>query len=139
MYNDLESMKQDAIKKLKELGDKRSINYVVSKLKYKRFKTNVILGTSIVASIGTGILGYNVGKATNKDNNINIYGEDGQLLWNISELLRTYSDKNGLKYYEDMYFDIILLGNEKISCIGFINHCEIDLKNESIINIVNNR
>ena len=72
-------------------------------------------------------------------NNINIYSKDGQLLWNISELLRTYSDKNGLKYYEDMYFDIILLGNEKISCIGFINHCEIDLKNESIINIVNNR
>lgn len=72
------------------------------------------------------------------DNNINIYGEDGQLLWNISELLRAYSDKNGLKYYDDMYFDIILLTNEKIFCVGFINHCEIDLKNESIINIVNN-
>lgn len=71
--------------------------------------------------------------------NINAYGENGQLLCNISELLRTYSDKNGLKYYSDMYFEIRLLGDEKIFCIGFINHCEIDLKVGCITRIVDNR
>jgi len=73
------------------------------------------------------------------DNNINAYDENGQFLWNISELLKTYSDKNGLKYYDDMYYSIRLLDNEKIFCIGFINHCEIDLKSSSITKIVNNR
>ncbi len=73
------------------------------------------------------------------DNNINTYGDNGQLLWNISELLKAYSDKNGFKYYDDMYFDIRVLDNEKIFCIGFINHCEIDLKSGIITKIVNNR
>ncbi len=73
------------------------------------------------------------------DNNINVYGKNGELIYNISELLKAYSDKNGLKYYDDMYFDIRILDNEKIFCIGFINHCEIDLKISSITKIINNR
>ena len=72
-------------------------------------------------------------------NNINVYDENGQLLWNISELLKSYSDRNGFKYYDDMYFDIRLLDNEKFFCIGFTNHCEIDLKSNSITKLVNNR
>lgn len=96
---------------------------------------------------------FNIGKYivelivpdTNRDlsyssgNNINAYDENKQLIWNISELLKNYSDRNGLKYYDDMYFDIRLLDNEKIFCIGFVNHCEIDLKSSSITKIVNNR
>ncbi|GEM_PF-1098618 len=72
-------------------------------------------------------------------NNINIYGDNGYFLWNISELLKVYSDKNGFRYYEDMYFDIRLLDNERIFCTGFTNHCEIDLKSGSITKIINNR
>ncbi len=73
------------------------------------------------------------------ENNINAYDEDGLLLWNISELLKTYSDKNGLRYDKDMYFDIRILDNENIFCIGFINHCEIDLKSKKIIRLANNK
>ena len=73
------------------------------------------------------------------NNNINVYGENRQLIWNISKLLKNYSNRVGLKYYDDMYFDIRLLDNEKIFCIGFINHCEIDLKSSSITKIINNR
>jgi hypothetical protein len=73
------------------------------------------------------------------DNNINIYDDNGHFLWNISELLKVYSDKSGLRYYEDMYFDIQLLDNERIFCVGFKNHCEIDLKSGSITKIINNR
>jgi hypothetical protein len=71
--------------------------------------------------------------------NIQIYNKNGQFIWNISELLRNYSDRNGLKYYSDMYFDIRLLDNQNIFCVGFINHCEIDLKAGTIVRIVNNR
>jgi hypothetical protein len=73
------------------------------------------------------------------ENNINVFDENGELLWNISKLLKAYSDKNGVKYYDELYFDIRLLDNQNIFCIGFNNHCEIDLKTGSIIKIVNNR
>lgn len=82
---------------------------------------------------------------TNRDlkyslsNNINLYGQDGELIWNISKLLKIYSDRIGLKYYDDMYFDIKVLDNDKILCIGFINHCEIDLERSRITKIINNR
>jgi hypothetical protein len=72
-------------------------------------------------------------------NNINAYDENELLLWNISELLKSYSDKMGLKYYEDMYFEIRILDHHNIFCVGFINHCEIDLDTKCIIRIVNNR
>lgn len=72
-------------------------------------------------------------------NNINSYDKNGKLLWNISELLKAYLDKNALKYYDEMYFEIRLLEDDKIFCIGFINHCEIDLRNGIITKIVNNR
>lgn len=73
------------------------------------------------------------------ENNINVFNENGEFLWNISKLLKTYSDKNGLKYYDELFFDIRLLDNQNIFCIGFNNHCEINLKIGSIIKIVNNR
>lgn len=72
-------------------------------------------------------------------NNINAYDENDFLLWNISDLLKTYSDKNGLKYYSEMYFDIRSLDNQNIFCVGFTNHCEIDLKTMNVIKIINNR
>ena len=72
-------------------------------------------------------------------NNINVYDENDIFLWNISELLKSYSELNGLQYYDDMYFDIRILDNQNIFCIGFANHCEIDLKTKRIIKLVNNR
>ena len=74
-----------------------------------------------------------------KINNINIYDENNIFICNISELLEIYSNINGLKYYEDMYFEIRKLENHHILCIGFINHCEIDLKTLEIIKLINNR
>lgn len=73
------------------------------------------------------------------DNNISVYEENGQLLWTISQLLKEFSDKNGIKYYDDMYFDIKVLDKEIIFCTGFTNHCEIDMKSGSITKIVSNR
>lgn len=72
-------------------------------------------------------------------NNIDVYDHDGVYLWNISELLKVYSAKNGLKYYDELYFDIRLLDNHNIFCIGFNNHCEVNLKNKSITKLINNR
>ncbi|MFT4145172.1 MAG: hypothetical protein QM644_12015 [Mobilitalea sp.] len=72
-------------------------------------------------------------------NNINAYNENGQLVWNIAELLKDFSIQNGLKYFDDMYFDIRVLYDDKIFCMGYINHCEIDLKEGRITKIVNNR
>lgn len=74
-----------------------------------------------------------------KGNNVNAYDKNDLLMWNISELLKNYSDSNGLKYYDDMYFDVRVLDNQNIFCIGFTNHCEIDLKTMQIIKLVNNR
>lgn len=76
---------------------------------------------------------------SSSDNNIDAFDKNGLLLWNIAKLLKAYSDKNGFKYYSDVYFDIRLLDNEKIYCVGFYNHCEIDLKSGVITKIVNNR
>lgn len=73
------------------------------------------------------------------ENNINVFDENGLFLWNISELLKSYSDKNGLKYYNELYFDIRILDNKTIYCIGFDNHCEINLKTRNIVKLVNNR
>ncbi|MNE99413.1 hypothetical protein D3C80_1980890 [compost metagenome] len=72
-------------------------------------------------------------------NNINAYNLEGRLSWNISKLLKIYSDERGHKHYEDLYFDIRPLDNERLFCVGFINHCEIDLKTEKIIKLINNR
>ena len=74
-----------------------------------------------------------------KENNINVYDENGIFLWNISELLKNYSDKFCTKYYDELYFDIRILDKEMIFCIGFNNHCEIDLKNKVITRLVCNR
>lgn len=74
-----------------------------------------------------------------RENNINVYNENGIFLWNISELLKVYSDKNGLKYYEELYFDIRIVDKETIFCIGFNNHCEIDLKTRNIIRLICNK
>ena len=71
--------------------------------------------------------------------NITAFDNNGLILWNISDLLKKYSEKNGLQYYSDMYFDIRLLENQNVFCVGFINHCEIELETDSIIKIINNR
>jgi len=74
-----------------------------------------------------------------KGNNVNAYDKNDLLIWNISELLKNYSDLNGLEYYDEMYFDVRVLDNQNIFCVGFTNHCEIDLKTMQIIKLVNNR
>ena len=81
----------------------------------------------------------NIDVKGSKDNNINIYDDNGHFLCNISELLKDYSNKNGLRYYEEMYYDVRILDNERIFCVGFYNHCEVDLKNSCITKIINNR
>ena len=68
-----------------------------------------------------------------------VYDENGIFLWNISELLKNYSDKFCIKYYDELYFDIRILDKEMIFCIGFNNHCEIDLKSKAITRLVCNR
>lgn len=72
-------------------------------------------------------------------NNINAYDKTGRCLWNISQLLQIYSDKNGLKYFDELYFDIRIIDNDTIFCIGFTNHCEVDLKSMYITKLVNNK
>ena len=74
-----------------------------------------------------------------KVNNIDVYDEEGRILWNISKLLKAYSYENGIQYYEELFYDIFPLGNNKMVCRGFCNHCEIDLNTEKIVKIVNNR
>jgi hypothetical protein len=72
-------------------------------------------------------------------NNIDVYDKNGKHLWNITKLLSAYSNERGLKYYEELYFDIKAIDHDKMFCIGLINHCEIDLINEKILTLVNNR
>lgn len=72
-------------------------------------------------------------------NNINIYDENRTFLYNISELLKGYSEEKKLKYFSDIYYDIKLLDNENIYCIGNINHCVINLTSKKITKIINNR
>jgi len=72
-------------------------------------------------------------------NNINVYWRKGAKTWNIAELLKFYSDNSGHKYYSESYFDVRPNGHNKIYCVGFYNHCEIDLDSQTIIRIVNNR
>ncbi len=74
-----------------------------------------------------------------ESNNINYYDENMNLIWNIEELLKDFSHNNDLKYYKEMYFDIRLMENGNLFCVGFINHCEISLKSNRIIKIINNR
>lgn len=38
-----------------------------------------------------------------------------------------------------MYFDIIKDSDGNLKCIGFINHCIIDVYKQEIITIINNR
>ncbi len=72
-------------------------------------------------------------------NNINAYNEDGNVLWNIGQLLTDYSDKHKLHYFDEMYFDIQTIDDNTIRCVGFNNHCEINLDSKAIIRIINNR
>lgn len=72
-------------------------------------------------------------------NNINIYDKNGLFLYNISELLKDYSERNNLEYFSDMYYDIQVIDNQNIYCIGNINHCIINLTSKKIIKIINNR
>lgn len=72
-------------------------------------------------------------------NNIDTYDENDLFLWNIAELLKAYSKENGLEYYDEMYFDIKIIDDGNILCVGFNNHCEINLKTAKIVKLINNR
>lgn len=72
-------------------------------------------------------------------NNITAYNDKGIVLWNIRQLLKDYSNKNGLKYFDEMYFDIKPINDSKIYCVGINHHCEINLESMTITKIINNR
>lgn len=72
------------------------------------------------------------------DNNIVCFRE-GVFIWNIGQLLERYSKENHLNYFNDMYFDIVKDNNGKLRCTGFINHCIIDVYQQQIISLINNR
>ena len=73
-----------------------------------------------------------------KDNNVFCL-KAGERVWEIKDLLSRYSKEKQLQYFRDMYFDIIDIGEGKLECIGFYNHCIIDVYQEKIISIMNNR
>lgn len=73
-----------------------------------------------------------------KDNNVFCF-KAGKRVWEIKDLLIQYSKEKQLKYYREMYFDIIDIGEGKLKCIGFYNHCIIDVYQEKIISIMNNK
>lgn len=75
----------------------------------------------------------------NDSNNINVYDLQGNHLWNISRLLKTYSDENGIRYYSDTYYNVQQRSGNIIFCVGNINHCEIDLDKQIILKLINNR
>lgn len=73
-----------------------------------------------------------------KENNIVCFKGE-KVVWEIHQLLEKFSKKNHLKYYSDIYFDITKENNEQLRCTGFINHCIIDVYQQKIISIINNR
>ncbi len=72
-------------------------------------------------------------------NNLLARSYNGEILWKIEELLNNYSKEKNLKYFEEVYFNIIRINDTTAYAIGFTNHCEIDLENKKIIRLVNNR
>jgi len=72
-------------------------------------------------------------------NNIKSYDSDGNLNWEIGILLEEYASSNKLEYCEDVYFDILVIAENRLKCIGFNNHCEIDLIKSKIVRLMNNR
>jgi hypothetical protein len=75
----------------------------------------------------------------NDSNNINVYDLIGNHLWNISRLLKAYSEGEGIRYYRDTYYDVRQRENNQIFCVGNYNHCEIDLDKQIILRLINNR
>ncbi|WP_050638138.1 hypothetical protein [Candidatus Stoquefichus sp. SB1] len=73
-----------------------------------------------------------------KDNNI-ICFKSGKVVWQIQQLLEEFSINNHLNYFSDIYFDITKEDNGELKCIGFTNHCIIDVYQQKIISIINNR
>ncbi len=74
-----------------------------------------------------------------QNNNISAYNLKGELVWNIADLLADYSERKGLEYYEEQYFDVNKCGSNMIYCVGFVNHCLIDLDDRAIVALINNR
>ncbi|WP_105616306.1 hypothetical protein [Vallitalea okinawensis] len=72
-------------------------------------------------------------------NNLTIYNDVKKSVWNIEELLKAYSDENGYKYFNELYFDIHIVADNKIYCVGFNKHCEIDLNTMRIVKTIINR
>lgn len=73
-----------------------------------------------------------------KDNNV-VCSKSGERIWEIKDLLTQYSKEKQFNYFSDIYFDIIDVGEGKLKCIGFYNHCLIDVYQQKIISIMNNR
>ena len=86
MDDKLMRMKEDAIKKLKELDDKQSMRYVVGNLKVKRFKKFLLLSLTISAMTMSGLLGYNIGKINVNKNYSTVYSDlERNTLYNASD------------------------------------------------------
>jgi len=72
-------------------------------------------------------------------NNISAFDLNNNKIWDISNLLKAYSIKNSLNYFEEVYFDIILSDDYTVKFIGFFNHCIVDVVSMEIIGLINNR
>ncbi len=93
--------------------------------------------------VGEHIIKLDVCESTNVSkcrlNNIKGHSSQGNLSWTISELLEDYSNEKLLSYLEDLFFDVIDLGCNRVRCIGFYNHLEVDLDKLKIIRLINNK
>lgn len=82
----------------------------------------------------------NINNVSNyKLNNIKFYNENHIYLYDISMLLKDYSKKNNLGYTEEVYFDIKITEDNLLFCQGYVNHCKVNVLENQIVKIINNR
>ena len=65
--------------------------------------------------------------------------KSGKVFWEIKQLLECYARKNHINYFNERYFDISKKNDQILTCIGFYNHCVIDVFQKKILSIINNR
>lgn len=65
--------------------------------------------------------------------------KSGKVFWEIKQLLECYARKNHINYFNELYFDISKKNDQILTCIGFYNHCVIDVFQKKILSIINNR
>ncbi len=65
--------------------------------------------------------------------------KSGKVFWEIKDLLECYARKNHINYFYELYFDIFKENDKILTCIGFYNHCVIDVFQKKILSIINNR